>query len=248
MNAIWIILILGANFAIAWLNANNVGKYWTEAKMIKGSFRAYVVCGFVLSIIGFTTVYDCILMLIAEAILTSAGATRQAILQFAELNSDILYILSVFTVIPAGFFVTGCSLKNAFEKRTVSYSLNAGWNSYAQIRNTIDAARNAPSAIGRVIGFFFKKDDDSNDLKSKLIGFVAIAVLVVAVLGGYCTASAILKRADRKYDAFASAQPNIAMDDIDPATPMTAPRRAAKNRAPVYNSASGRSPSPDFER
>ena len=130
------------------------------------------------------------------------------------LNRSLLLIFSLLTILPAGFFVTGFSLKKAFVKRAASYLLNAGWNSYAQIRNIITVSRNAPSAIGKVFEFFFDRDsdsDDSDDAKSKLVGFVAVLVLILAILGGYFTASAIMKKADREYDGFDAACQNEPM-------------------------------------
>lgn len=84
MGALWIILVLGANFALSWLNARNVGMYWTESKQIKGGFRCYVVCGYILAIAGFTMVYDYFLMLVANLIINSS-AEPEVIAQFKEL-------------------------------------------------------------------------------------------------------------------------------------------------------------------
>lgn len=203
MDSFLILLFLGLNFALSWLNARNVGKYWTESKEIKGGTRVYIVCGYIIAIAGFTMVYDFILMLIFNAILRGADASPQELAQLSSLNHAILYILMAFTLLPTGFFVTGFSLKRAFTQRSASYFVNAGWNTFAQVRNTVNVSRNAPSAFGKICGFFFGKDrDDDDDLKSKLIGFVAVLVLILAILGGYFTASAILKKADREVDGF----------------------------------------------
>lgn len=213
MDALWVVLIFGTNFALSWLNARNVGMYWTESKQIKGGFRAYVVCGYVLAIAGFTMVYDFILMLIFNAILIGSDASAQKIAQLSDLNHSLMIIFALLTIIPAGFFVTGFTIKGAFMKRTASYFLNAGWDSYAQIRNTVTISRNAPSAFGKILGFFFDKDRDSDDddVKSKLIGFIAFVILILAILGGYFTASAIMKKADREVDGFAEVKPNDPM-------------------------------------
>ncbi|MCQ2418989.1 MAG: hypothetical protein MJ085_04300 [Clostridia bacterium] len=211
MDAFLILLVLGINFALSWLNARNVGMYWTESKQIRGGFRAYVLCGYILAIAGFTMVYDFVLMLIFNAILRGSDANPQTIAQLRDLNHSLLIIFSLFTILPTGFFVTGFTTKGAFVKRTTSYFLNAGWDSFAQIHNTVTISRNAPSAIGKVFGFFFGKDrdsDDSDDVKSKIVGFVAVLILILALLGGYFTASAIMKKADRECDGFKDVQQN----------------------------------------
>lgn len=80
--------------------------------------------------------------------------------------------------------------------------LTAGWNTYAQVHNTISVSRNAPSALSRVANALFggkgKKKDNS------VIVLFAIFVLILVIFGGYFTASAIMKKADREYDMFAN--------------------------------------------
>ena len=79
--------------------------------------------------------------------------------------------------------------------------LTAGWNTYAQIHNTISVARNAPSALGRVVEALFGGKGKKKD--NTVIVLCAIFVLILAIFGGYFTASAIMKKADREYDMFA---------------------------------------------
>ena len=79
----------------------------------------------------------------------------------------------------------------------------AGWNSIAQYRNTVNACRELPSALGRIASSLFggkgKKKSDT------VVIVAAIFVLILALGSGYFTASAIMKHADREYDAITVA-------------------------------------------
>ena len=199
-----LVLVLALNFMISWANANYVGRYWSESKEVGGSFRAYIVVGYVMAIAGFTMVYGYILLLISPLLLQLANANQETILMFEQLSSDLIYLFCVATIIPTGFYIWIRSLKNFWENKSLANGLNAGWNSYAQIHNTVSAARNAPSALGRVVeallGGKGKKKDNT------IIVLCAIFVLILAIFGGYFTASAIMKKADREYDIFADLQ------------------------------------------
>lgn len=201
MTILFLLLVLALNFMISWANANYVGRYWSESKEVGGSFRVYIVVGYIMAIAGFTMVYGYILVLVAPIFLQIAEVDTETILMFEQLSSDLIYLFCVATVIPTGFYIWIRSLKNFWEKKTLANGLTAGWNSYAQIHNTIGVARNAPSALGRVtkalLGGKSKKKDNT------IIVLCAIFVLILAIFGGYFTASTIMKKADREYDMFA---------------------------------------------
>ena len=82
--------------------------------------------------------------------------------------------------------------------------LTAGYNTFAQLHNTMSVARNAPSAFGRVVETLFGGKSKKKD--NTIIILCAILILILAVFGGYFTASAIMKKADREYDMFADLQ------------------------------------------
>lgn len=196
-----LVLALALNFIISWANANYVGRYWSESKEVGGSFRVYIVVGYIMAIAGFTMVYGYILLLISPFFLQMAKVDQETILMFEQLASDLIYLFCVITMIPTGFYIWIRSLKNFWEKKTLANGLTAGWNSYAQIHNTISVARNAPSALGRVVETLFGGKGKKKD--NTVIVLCAIFVLILAIFGGYFTASAIMKKADREYDMFA---------------------------------------------
>lgn len=201
MTILLLLLVLVVNFGISWANANYVGRYWSESKEVGGSFRAYIVAGYVMAIAGFTMVYGYILLLVSPIFLQFAEVDRDTILMFQQLSTDLIYLFCVVTIIPTGFYIWIRSLKRFWEEKTLANGLTAGWNSYAQIHNTISAARNTPSALGRVAKTLFGGKGKKKD--NTLIVLLAIFVFILAIFGGYFTASSIMKKADREYDMFA---------------------------------------------
>jgi len=79
MTILFLVLLLAVNFIISWSNANYVGRYWSESKEVGGSFRAYIIAGYIMAIAGFTMVYGYILLLICPFFLQlfSSSAFRQ---------------------------------------------------------------------------------------------------------------------------------------------------------------------------
>lgn len=200
MYLIFLLLLLGLNFVISWSNAKAVGRYWSESKQVGGSFRVEVVCGYIQAIFGFTMCYGYILMLIAPVLMRTKGVDADFIADFELLTSNMVYLLVAVPIIGSGFRIWFTSLKHAWEQRSLRTIATAGWNSYAQIHNTISFARNAPSAF-KTIGSFFggskKRRSGKND---GAIVMLALMVVLLALLGGYFTANAILRKADAEYD------------------------------------------------
>ena len=200
MAILLLVFVLIINFIISWANASYAGRYWSESKEVGGSFRVYIIAGYIMAIAGFTMVYAYVLLLVSPFFLQLANVDQETILMFEQLSSDLIYIFCVVTIIPTGFYIWIRSLKNFWEQKTLSSGLTAGWNSYAQLHNTISAARNAPSAFGRIVEVLF--GGKSKKKGNTIIVLCAILVLILAIFGGYFTASAIMKKADREYDMF----------------------------------------------
>lgn len=204
MTILLLVLVLALNFGISWANASYVGRYWSESKEVGGSFRVYIIVGYIMAIAGFTMVYGYIGLLVSPFILQLAKVDQETIMMFEQLSLDLVYIFCVVTIIPTGFYIWIQSLKDFWERKTLSSGLTAAWNSYAQIHNTVSAARNAPSALGRISKALF--GGKSKKKGNTVIILCAIFLLILAIFGGYFTASAIMKKADREYDMFANIQ------------------------------------------
>lgn len=194
-----IILLLLFNFFISWGNASYCGRYWSESKAVGGSFRIYVIAGYVMSIAGFTMVYWYILSLVLPYILPLfMELSENDLMKLAQLSSDMMYILLVLAIVPSGFIIWFKSVANFWERKTLGNGIVAGYNSFAQLHNTVSACRELPSAFSRVTSALFDSDDDFD---VKLVG-LAIILLLIAVLAGFFTASSVMKKSDREYDAF----------------------------------------------
>lgn len=202
MYILLLLALLGLNFFISWRNAKTVGAYWSESKHVGGLFRAEVVCGYIQAIAGFTMVYSYILLLIAPFVMQAANASPELIADFEALAGNLVYLLVAIPIVGSGFLIWFRSLRNAWEQHSLRTITVAGYNSFAQIHNTISLARNAPSAfkgIGSILGGK-KRSRSKNDSQLILILLVAI-VVIVAVLGGFFTANYLVHKSDEEYDA-----------------------------------------------
>lgn len=197
-------LSLALNFIISWSNASYVGRYWSESKQVGGSFRVYMVTGYIMAIAGFTMVYGYILLLISPYILPLLNVSQETIIAIQTLSADLIYLFCVATIIPTGFYIWIRSLKTFFEEKTLSAGLTAGWNTFAQIHNVVNAAREVPNSLSRIADALLGKGKKKND--KTIIVALAILIFVVAIFGGYFTASYIMKKADEEYDMFSELE------------------------------------------
>lgn len=204
MAYLFLFLLLALNFAISWSNASYVGRYWSESKQVGGSFRVYMVTGYIMAIAGFTMVYGYILLLISPYILPLLKVSQETILAVQSLSADLIYLFCVATIIPTGFYIWIRSLKTFFEEKTLSAGLTAGWNTFAQVHNVVNAAREVPNSLSRIADALLGKGKKKND--KTIIVALAILILAVAIFGGYFTASYIMKKADREYDMFSELE------------------------------------------
>jgi hypothetical protein len=197
MGSIWIIILLVVNFGISWWNATAVGRIWSEAKQMGGGTRVLVVSGYIMAIAGFTMVYSTILAYIVATVGPHTEYLSQGNAQLLlQLISDMSYLLIIFAIIPTGIIIWINSLITFWKHKSLRTGGIAAWNTYATARNIISASRYAPSAFRRIA-----KSVKGSKNNGAII-LLAIVIVLLAVLGGYFTASAIMKHADRKYDLF----------------------------------------------
>ncbi|MDR2610488.1 MAG: hypothetical protein LBC58_03430 [Clostridiales Family XIII bacterium] len=197
MSVIITIVLLAVNFGISWFNANTVGRIWSESKQIGGGARVLAVAGYVMAIAGFTMVYSVIIIAIIAALGNAGGYfTPEQLQLLIGLSSDLTYVLIVLAVIPTGIIIWINSLISFWKHKSLRSGGIAAWNSFAMVSNVISASRNLPSAFGRIFSSL------KNQRGNGAIILLALVVVACAVLGGYFTASAIVKKADRKYDLF----------------------------------------------
>lgn len=201
MSAFWgsfffIGIMLAVNFVISWWNARSVGKMWSESKSIGGFPRVLAVSGYIMAVAGFTMVYVTLLMII----ISKAGlyfdfldeSQSQMLMSFVY---DLSYVLIVMAIIPTGIIIWINSLITFWRHKSLRTGGVAAWNTFATISNTINTARNMPSALGGI-----KRALSNNERGSGNIILLAIIIVLAAILGGYFTASTIVHKQDREYD------------------------------------------------
>jgi hypothetical protein len=199
----FIVIMCVINFGISIWNANSVGKIWTESKYMGGGVRILSVCGYIMAIAGFTMVYTIIIIAVIAATNGFGYLEPQSSALLIQFVSDLSYILIAFAIIPTGIIITINSLVVFWKNKNLKTGAIGAWNTFATVSNVVNATRSMPSAFGRIISSV-KSNRDS--------GVIVLAIVVVAicVLGGYFTASAIVKRADKKYDLFQTVAPGYA--------------------------------------
>ncbi len=200
MTTLFFILAMAANFIISWHNSEAVGRMWSESKVIGGSVRTLAIAGYIMAVAGFTMVYGCILLLIAPYIIPLFSSDFP-VNELISLTNDMLYVLIVTFVIPSGFIIWFNSAVTFWRSKTFANGAVLAWNTYAQLRNTINAARHLPSAIGRIAKALFGGRGRKKGNAAVIL--LAVFILILAACGGWFTASAIMKRADREYDGLA---------------------------------------------
>lgn len=194
----WFILMLGLNFGISWLNARTAGSIWSESKAIGGALRFHAIAAYALAIVGFTSVYSSLLIVSSPMWLPLIFSEMDMVWTTVTLMADIQFILLALFLIPLGFYAWVTSFISFWRKRSLANGLALGWNTFANIRNTMIVARHAPSALGRITKTLFKGKKDGR----ALMLMVVILVIILAIVGGWFTASAIMHRMDENTDAF----------------------------------------------
>lgn len=193
---LYIGLMLAINFAISWWNARSVGKMWSESKAIGGFPRVLAVSGYVMAVAGFTMVYVTLLMIIVAQIQPYVDFINEyQSRMLLNLVGDLSYVLIVMAIVPTGIIIWINSLITFWRHKNLKAGGIAAWNTFATVSNTINAAKNMPSAMGGI-----KKAFDNNSRGSGNIIMLAIIIVLAAILGGYFTASAIIHKQDKEYD------------------------------------------------
>lgn len=193
------IVIMGLmvlNFVISWWNARTVGRIWSESKELGGMSRVLAVSGYIMSIAGFTIVYVNILLMLISVIgpYTEYMNNSQSEM-LSSLISDLSYVLIITAVLPTGMIIWINSLITFWKRKSLRTGGVALYNTFATLSNTVSAVRNVPSALQGI-----KRALSNNERGSGNVIIIAIIVVSVAVLGGYFTASSIMRKADRNYD------------------------------------------------
>lgn len=179
-----LILVLGLNLVISFLNARNVGRVWAETKAIGGWIRIVAWAGAIQSAVGFTYVYAFLVSYIA----VSTGYLPPAML---GVLLSLMYVMLVVPLLGSAIVITIQSWITAARERSLMNLGVAGWNTFATAYNTYNAVQSFGPALDSVqqgLGGLLG-DGDSDDNAGRVILLAAIVLLA-----GVLTTSVIIRR------------------------------------------------------
>lgn len=180
-----LILLLALNFGISWWNCYAVGRVWEETKAVGGFMRVLAWCGAIQSAIGFSSVIGAILGYIAFQL----GYLPPPILKGAV---SFWYVLVIIPCVSTGLIITLESWNQWWRDRSLTNLGVAGWNTFAQVHNTVGMIQNFGPALDDV-GDLFEALTSSDDAKAKLAG-VAIFLVIAALAGGILLTMVLIKK------------------------------------------------------
>lgn len=195
-----ILVFFVINLLISIFNAWGVGRTWDSTKAKGGGAHFMNWMGAIMSASGFTWCYMVVLGFVASQIPWTTGEGAEAmtapLLDPASLQAfyDLGYLAIIFPILGSGLAITVSSWRAFARSRSVGGGLVAGWNTFAQVHNTVRAVQAIPGVFERLGGFFGGKSSSSGgDGKNKLV----ILLVAVAVLGGVLTTYGIVQATRR---------------------------------------------------
>ena len=197
MDSLLLILILTLNIAISIWNCYAVGVAWKDVKAMGSGFDKILLwSGIIQSGVGFSMPILLGLAYGSVAFLTSGESTTltpdqgQRVL---EAIFSLWYIAGIFPILGSGLAIWAHSVRTAYERRDFTSIVAAGWNTFAQIHNTIDAFQNIGGALGNIGELFSGAlESDSDDAKGKIITAVFLIVLI-ALASGFVIALGLVR-------------------------------------------------------
>lgn len=165
-------LLLVFNFLVSIWNAYAAGKTWRDSigllRLVNWAALVMSACGFV-SVLSFALGWFAV---------QSQWITPRS----ANVMQEITYLLVIVPIIGSGLILTIESWVIAWKTRSVWDTAVAGWNTYAQVSNTVDAFRESGGMFESVLDFFKSDEDEENGSGAIVIILVAIALFLACGL------------------------------------------------------------------
>jgi len=171
------------NFAISYWNCKVVGSSWHATKAMGGWIRFMNWMGAIMGACGFSW---CLLIIFALGGAAIFPTYVTPVILKGSLSLG--YLMIIPPILFSGYAIWAESLIQAWRERSFVSIAAAGWNSFANIYNTISAFENVPIAFGDVGKMF----EDIDDPKAGL-AIVGVLIALLAVLGGVVVAASIIK-------------------------------------------------------
>lgn len=192
MSAVIIFLLL-FNFAVSWFNAWSVGRSWNETKAVGGVARFMAWCGAIMSASGFTWSY-LVLLVLANMVMPHKWQLPP---KYVDAMFSAGYLIIILPVIGSGIAITVQSWSYFWRERNFKNGAVAGYNTFADVYNIYEAAHAIPESFSMIKNAFKGGDDEDDDVRGRL-ALIAIALAVLAVVGGCLTTAAIIRSTARK--------------------------------------------------
>jgi hypothetical protein len=110
---------------------------------------------------------------------------------------SLWYITVIFPILGTGLVITIESWATAWREKSLLQLGRAGWNTFAQIHNTMGAIRNfgpALEMVGKAFGSALDSKGNSKDKGSVLALMLMILIVVVAISAGALLTATIINR------------------------------------------------------
>lgn len=201
MSTIFLVLLILLNVGIAWWNCYAVGSVWKDTMAFGSRFeKALLYSGAVQSTAGFSVPILLFVTWVVTLLLQTGDtpAPPEQINAIWAFVMNLWYVAIIIPVVGSGFIIWGHSMREAWKNRDLGSVAVAGWNTFAQVSNTVSMFNNLGPAINSV----FKESKNSNVwLLGLMIVVVALlsSVLLTAKLIQYYAAKAPSRIAEMAY-------------------------------------------------
>ena len=183
------------NVLISIWNCYAVGSAWKDTMTMGSGFNKFVLWSAVIqSGVGFSMPLLLGLTLGSLMFLTSGTEPYLSQLEAEGVRVTIMnlwYVVVIFPILGSGLAIWAHSLQIAYQRRDFGSIAAAGWNSFAQIHNTVSAVENLGGAFGNVSEFFGAFDEDI-DTKGKLTLLIVLLVSI-SIVGGFMIAFGLVR-------------------------------------------------------
>ncbi len=212
MDALILFAVLLLNVLISVWNCYAVGSAWKDTMAMGGWFNKTVLWSAVIqSGVGFSMPILLVLAYGSSVFLTSGAEpmlTPEEAKEMMQAIFSLWYVAVIFPILGSGLAIWAHSLREAYRRRDFASIATAGWNSFAQIHNTVSAVNNIGGALGNVGELFGKALEGKGDGKGK-VAILVILLVVIAIVAGFMIAFGLVRyfanRAESRIEEFAAS-------------------------------------------
>ena len=196
MDSILLIAVLGLNILISIWNCYAVGTAWKDTMAMGSTFdKVLLWSGTIQSGVGFSMPILLVLSTISVSFLTSGEEPTLTPIegqQLLEWIYSLWYLAVIFPILGSGLAIWAHSIREVYKRRDFTSIATAGWNSYAQISNTLSALENIGGVLSNVGDMFSWLADSKGDARRQLVLLVVLLV-VISLVAGFMIAVALVK-------------------------------------------------------